>query len=136
MAKNKIRIKDLRLLEAKQDEETFVYWLIGSGLNSINAQKLANKFNQYKLDNRIKGEQSDYYYWMKGSLQEFQDFMVDQEETISSTQLRKIAKSGSKELWNDEFYQVIEAFTHEASVYYGRGALWCTSMRDETKHWE
>ena len=90
-----VKIKNLRLIEAKQDDENFLQWLVKGyeeelGITIETSLDIANanleRFKKYKAENRIKGEESDYYYWMKGSLQEFfQDFMGKNRKQSSVT---------------------------------------------------
>ena len=74
--RNKVNIKTLRLLEAKQDDENFKIWLTGDGRDYYEeeVEDLIRVFKKYKDSNLIRGEQSDYYYWMKKTQEEFIDF--------------------------------------------------------------
>ena len=138
-----VKIKNLRLIEAKQDDENFLQWLVKGyeeelGITIETSLDIANanleRFKKYKAENRIKGEESDYYYWMKGSLQEFSDFMGKIENKVSVTQQKKDAREGAVLVGENKIWRVYKINTHEAAMQYGKHTQWCITEEDGG-HW-
>ena len=136
--RNKVNIKTLRLLEAKQDDENFKIWLTGDGRDYYEeeVEDLIRVFKKYKDSNLIRGEQSDYYYWMKKTQEEFIDFLAVIEHRVSETQKAKIDKEGAKFIKTINGYAVYLISSYEASLFYGRNTKWCISSVDTRDYWE
>ena len=126
------------LNESKQDIEKFKQWA---------GEELANRF--FSLKNRLKGSDSDIYYWMgldkkylkgynnitdkdrefahKQALQSLSDYLDEIEKEPTNSQVRKQGKEDAKTIYEDKNWLVLDILSYEASVLYGKDTTWCVT---------
>ena len=98
--------------------------------------ELFDKFG--KLKTRLKSPNNDISYWMKKTKEELVSVLDDLESKMTVKQKSELAKEGSKLIYADENWNVIEIYTLEASIKYGKGTQWCISgvNCDAPEHWK
>lgn len=91
-----------------------------------------------KLKARLKSPKNDISYWMKKTKEELTSELDSLEKTMTVKQKSDLAKDGSKLLYADEDWTVVEILTLEASIKYGKGTQWCISgvNCDAPTHWK
>ena len=104
------------LFEGKQDQENLLNFL---------GQDYYDKYNLIK-DKIQDPEYKDIYRMMKKDPSEVEDYIDDFQ---SNMELRREAKKGAKEIYNQNGGKVYGRTTYEAAVYYGSNTRWCISGR-------
>lgn len=130
------------LNESKQDIEKFRQWA---------GDELANRF--FAVKDRLSGQYKDIYYWMSEENKQYNhmitsDYWKDRQEqareyahsdvistldgmisdieiTPTKRERDKLAKEGSKKIYEDARWLVVKINTYEASVKYGKHTQWC-----------
>jgi hypothetical protein len=67
------------------------------------------------------------------SFMDFKHLMELVEDITSNKELKKIEKSGSEKIYEDDRFLVMKPLTHAASCYYGSGTKWCTAAKDSNQ---
>jgi hypothetical protein len=91
-----------------------------------------------KLKTRLKPPENDISYWMKKTKEKLTSVLDNLEKTMTVKQKSDLAKGGSKLLYADEDWSVVEILTLEASIKYGKGTQWCISgvNCEAPEHWK
>tara|TARA_R110000787_G_scaffold279795_1_gene390133 strand:+ start:8431 stop:9108 length:678 start_codon:yes stop_codon:yes gene_type:complete len=89
------------------------------------------RFRELNKKGLLYNDEKDISTWMNKDRGIFLRLLLSAEHRISLKQERKIAKSGSKKIFEDDSVVIMQITTWEASCYYGRGTKWCISSRDE-----
>ena len=116
-----------KLNEAKQDEINF---------SNVFGEDILSRFKALKQNNRLSGQESDFYYWIRkskedldGTIEELDKFLSKLENKVSRNARSKIASEGADVVYEDEDWIVLKINTYEAAVKYGAGTTWCITGR-------
>ena len=131
--RNKKKVDESNLNESKKDIEKFRQWA---------GQELADRF--FKQKNRLKGKESDIYYWMGlektlgkyVALGELKFTLRGLEEYPTSKERNRLAREGSEKIYEDSSWLVLRIDTYEASKKYGKSTSWCISSNDDCSHFD
>jgi hypothetical protein len=103
------------LNEAKADTQRLI---------DFAGEDLTNRFLAIK--SRLKSPENDLYYWIKNKTpEEFEQRVVEVENTKSTTSMRKDAIAGADLVQETPHWKIYHITTFEASQYYGRDTKWC-----------
>lgn len=108
-----------KITEAKEDKQRFIERF---------GQELYDRF--LKLKPRLTPPDNDISYWMKKSKEDLVLKLDSIEGKQTAKQKSETAKQGSKKLYSDPRWDVIEIQTLEASIKYGKETKWCISGVD------
>jgi len=88
-----------------------------------------NKFKNAASKNKIKNlEEKNIDAWGKKPFKDFKKFVDNLEETKTAREVKKLNKmEGAELVASNEFYDVYNITTLEASCSYGSGTKWCTT---------
>lgn len=129
---------DKMLQEAKQDDINFA---------NVFGQELLDRFKALKQNNRLSGQESDNYFWIRkskedleGTIAELDTRLSELEHKVSRAERRRMAQTGAEVLYEDDEWIVLKINTYEAAQLYGAGSVWCITGRyhgheEEGQHW-
>lgn len=92
-----------------------------------------------KLDAFIKSGKADQHQkdinsWADKPLYLLIDFITRAEDIVTDTEKRKLAKSSSEKIYEDERFTILTPHSYEASCYFGAGTKWCISGRSSVHY--
>lgn len=89
-------------------------------------------FIDLKNKNKIKGSESDIYYWLKKDPQELIKFIEEKINSVTNTQSKKHLKvSGSRFVCSNDYWNIYAILNHDACKIYGKNTKWCITEQSD-----